>query len=572
MASCGSEFDFNEEYSRTETFDQMFASGTGGVYNASAAIYGKLIQGLTDIQGFRSAITTNGYLNARSDETTDIFNLGIYTENNLPDDIWDNHYGGIYLANRFLILAQEAIDGDSGMLIDVDYDYIYDGYMAEAKVLKAFFYFELLRRYGPVPILTEADAARDPYENDAVNDVEIPTLDELVAHIAELCDEATASDNLATVRVSGTAYGRVIKDTAYMIKARTYMYAASKVSGDATAFNNYLDLSIAESLRMVTTAAADAVTYANMFNPSVTGNYNNTTSFIMTEGGYNHLTLAKSNYPVGFNLGQGLINPTHDLVEAYYKSYMKDMDAEFDLSVENPYSAIIADKRFLATVLYNGETFNSRVLEMYEGGLDASSAFTYGTGTGYYITKFIHPSKGDLAAASGTANVHWIFMRYSEVYLNLAEALFYRRGNSYSDTTEVGSGDYTTTATSMSYLNSLRTSNTRGLTAVAATDFDDDADYLDFLRNEIRVELAFEGHYFFDVKRWCNMSDDNSTYAYTPQQKIHKVVITSTDGGATCTYEKQEIEGEVRFTRMTDYPLPPIETLNDFLDDIDYSI
>jgi hypothetical protein len=103
----------------------------------------------------------------------------------------------------------------------------------------------------------------------------------------------------------------------------------------------------------------------------------------------------------------------------------------------------------------------------------------YSAQSGFYIRKFVDPAVG--AGSRGTGSeVPWIRYRYAEVLLNAAEAAF-----------ELGNP-----GEAVGYINQLRdrAGFTTPLTAAQLT--------FDRIVNERRVELAFEGHYIFDRKRW----------------------------------------------------------------------
>ncbi len=349
---------------------------------------------------------------------------------------------------------------------------------------------------------------------------------------------------------TATWFGRVTKETAYAIKSRAFIYGASLAAkaGNTTLKNTYLQKCIDASLELlgdVSSTASRLDTYTTLFVGNNTNCTTNSNEVIYERrGAVTTLNLAKYHYPIGFELAYGRLNPSHDLVEAYYKSYMGDMDAELDMSGTTPYSAVSSDPRFTATVLYNGITFNSRTLEMYTGGLDASSALVRGTQTGYYSKKYLNVAM-DLVNDSGTY-IPWFIFRAADAYFNLVEAIYYLNG-SYDAV------DATAGVSAEALLNTIRTKRAYSNAPV----FTSNDEFMDFYRNERRVEFAFEGQYYFDAKRWIRFDS-----SYMPNTQVHGVEITLNSDGEP-VYSVVEMEGETRFVRVAeDHPIPASETQN----------
>ena len=133
-------------------------------------------------------------------------------------------------------------------------------------------------------------------------------------------------------------------------------------------------------------------------------------------------------------------------------------------------------------VLTNNVSFKSRNVERWTGGLDGKGR-DKATRTGYYLRKYVDPN---INLVTGTTSVHtWIFMRLSEIYLNYAEAL---------NEANPGHADIKT------YVVRLRTRATVTMPALPAGLTQEQM--RERIRHERQVELAFEGHRIWDVRRW----------------------------------------------------------------------
>lgn len=141
--------------------------------------------------------------------------------------------------------------------------------------------------------------------------------------------------------------------------------------------------------------------------------------------------------------------------------------------------------RFYATILYDGALFQGRGVETFlpggkdsnEGPVSANNAIT----TGYYYRKFINESIVD-PSENNQGNSPWIFIRYAEILLNYAESKYFL-------------GDE---ATCRDYINMIRSRPGVNMPPVTESG----AALLTRLQHERQIELVFEEHRYFDVRRW----------------------------------------------------------------------
>ncbi|MEJ7913071.1 MAG: RagB/SusD family nutrient uptake outer membrane protein, partial [Chitinophagaceae bacterium] len=151
----------------------------------------------------------------------------------------------------------------------------------------------------------------------------------------------------------------------------------------------------------------------------------------------------------------------------------------------NPYAS--RDPRLGLFVVFNGAPFKtgtlSRAVETFDGGADNILTNPNSTKTGYYMRKFLSENATYNVTGAAQRRRPWVLFRYAETLLNHAEALNEAVGP---------------TADVYSSINLVRV---RGGLPVLPTGLSQGA-MRDRIRNERRVELSFEEHRFFDVRRW----------------------------------------------------------------------
>ncbi len=192
------------------------------------------------------------------------------------------------------------------------------------------------------------------------------------------------------------------------------------------------------------------------------------------------------------------------------------------------------EPRFYASVLYNGAAWKGRTVETFEGGVDG---FAFGGGTtctGYYMRKLFDGSKKTQTDGFLPGDLTYYFMRYAEVLLIYAEAM-----------AEQGSIDKALTA-----LNKVRAR--AGFTTPVTAGSKDE--FMRLLRHERMVELAFEGHRFWDLRRWG--------LAKTVLNNTNCTGIKITKTGTDWNYEKIDCDnGKKRVypEKYDRFPIPTVE-------------
>ncbi|MCK9412542.1 MAG: RagB/SusD family nutrient uptake outer membrane protein [Prolixibacteraceae bacterium] len=443
----------------------------------------------------------NSWLASASDEAEEVlvtesiqnFNIGNWNQYSNPDNVWAKNYQGIRKANDFSQMADTITWYEWKLSNPTAYnDRVFrtNLWKNEMFFLRGFFYFELIKRYGGVPLIKEKlNMAR----LDSIASIKRSSFSDCVEYIVTQCD--TAAKNLPVTQVAAD-YGEITKGAALALKARTLLYAASDLfnkSGNSNPVLGYTDgnrqqrwIRAAEACKAVLDMAPS--TYALHTNYGALfllgSAFNKEVIFECRRGALNSFEAA--NYSIGFNGGRTGTCPSQNLVDAYE---MKDGTA---FSWSNPAQAadpyLNRDPRLALTVVLNNATFNGRKIELWEGGKDGLP-LDRASKTGYYLSKYVVQNL-DLTK-NQTSYHQWLNFRLAEMYLNYAEAMNEAFG---PDNKSI----YTLTAREA--VNLVRA---RAGVVMPAFPLGMAADqFRTRLRNERRVELAFEDHRYWDVRRW----------------------------------------------------------------------
>ncbi len=358
----------------------------------------------------------------------------------------------------------------------------------EVRFLRAYFYFELFRSYGDVPLVTTT------LTNAQANNVTRTPADEIVKFIVDEIDEIAPYLPVSYVTEVNSEIGRATRVAAYALKARTLLYAASPLfnpSGDkakwakaAEACKFVLDNADAWGLKL--SAYGSLWGHDAFFNPELI--------FGLGRGEFNSFEMA--NYPVGVENGASGNCPTQSLVDQYEyqdngETFGQRHPGAIDLGASDPYEGL--DPRFALTIVRNGDEWptngaQKKRIETFRGGFNAAPKYG-ATPTGYYLKKYVDGACVTTADNQTTRRHTWILMRLGEFYLDYAEAVFYATGSA-------NSAAYGMTANEA--VNVLRRR-----ASVSMPEFTEDgAAWVARYERERLVELAFENHRFWDVRRW----------------------------------------------------------------------
>ncbi len=381
----------------------------------------------------------------------------------------------------------------------------------ELRFLRAYFYFELFKTYGDVPLVTTT------LTNGQANNVERTPANKVVKFIVDELDEIATYLPISYAEEPYAEIGRATRGAAYALKARTLLYAASPLhnpSGDPAKW-----AAAAEASKYVIDHAK-TWGYSLSSYSALWGNdafFNKELIFGLGRSSSNDFE--KANYPIGIENGASGTCPTQSLVDQYEyqdngQTFGERHSADAIDLTTNPYDGL--DPRFDLTVVKNGDQWPSngtqkKVIETFVGGFNAAPKYG-ATPTGYYLKKLVDGSCVTTTDNQVSKQHTWILFRLAEFYLNFAEAAYYATGSANDATYGMSANDA---------INVLRTRSD-----INMPKFTEEGDaWVKRYERERLVELAFENHRFWDVRRWKKGS------TYFTNIKVAKI----TDGGNTLT-------------------------------------
>lgn len=495
-----------------------------------------------------------------SDEGQGVITTGLYQDNNSAAfhqlrDAHDGHGAGntgywtrswqqIRLCSQFIeVIDQAAVNVESNR----------GRFKAEARVLRAFFYMELVKWFGKVPILD----GTVPFDTD-FSTLGRSSVYEVAKFIVADCDAALADPSLPWRITDPNDAMRMTKATAWALKVKAMLFAASPLHNEGQ--NHWQEAYTVAKDGVAQLKANGYQLFTQTTQPAVFGSgpgaalrqlvcqnadYSATPrdkeTIFQVRGGdvfVWHIGYIGSNMP---NTYKNAVSPTQELVDAF-----ETIDGKPVLNLSNPYldekhlqpnyntdnttydpnnPYANRDPRFYETALHNGSKilFDNQTVEVetFTGGRHAPSfdvTNRVSSRTGYYHTKLVTPG----ASQNNQINCsRWKYYRLGETLLDLAEAA-----------AEAGQLDEARTAA-----NEVRArSGMPGLPAGLSQ-----AELILRIRNERRVELAWEEQRYFDVRRWQTPTGDLADL----NRWMTAMVITKS-GNGNLTYTRRSISGNPR--------------------------
>jgi hypothetical protein len=492
-------------------------------------VYSRIPDDFMGVAGAMRSSGTDEAVHVNSSNYIRTFNDGSWSPNRTIDARWTVNYSGIREANFFLEESKDETWDELRYNRDPDYEdrmEQFNLFQYEARFLRAFFYFELFKRYGGVPIIGDATLT----ESEALL-VERASAQEVVDYIVSECDVAIANLPENYNDIWGQENFRATKWAAMALKARTLLYAASPLHNPQGDSDKWIAAAEASKAIIDSGVFSLEVDYADAVNKNVSSE--------LLFGKYTGLSnsFERANFPVGFASGNTGTCPTQNLVDAYemiaWGLPITDGLAGYD--PDNPYEG--RDERLAKTILTDGATWKGTTLEIWEGGMNAPP-LQNATKTGYYLRKYVGES-AELEGANVSVLSHtWTLFRYAEVLLNYAEAMNEAYGPQ-------GNGDGV-----LSDLNALeavtQVRDRVSLPTFFHSTYNQDQ-FREALRRERRVELAFEDHRFWDVRRWGIGHDT----------EIKGMSITK--NGDDLSFEVTTVEQRVWEDKMMLFPIPQAE-------------
>lgn len=459
---------------------------------------------------------TDDALPSRLGTQPDFYRTGRISSVSLPDNTWSRNYTGIRRANLFLSKIDIVPTTPTQKA----------QWKAEARFLRAYFYFELIKRWGGVPLVGDKVYQSSDNLNIARN-----TFDECVNYIVSELD--AIKGDLLPATVPDADWGRANIGADLALKSRVLLYAASPLNNPSNDLAKWT--AAANAAQAVKALGVYTLTSNWSANLYATKN----TEFIFIKESATNANVEINNGPIGYQQGLGATSPSQNLVDAFLMANGKMIsDPASGYNPNNPY--VNRDPRLTGTVMHNGKQWLGRAVETFEGGRDKPGGNRTQTRTGYYLRKFM--GAFETSTAYSNQPHHALLFRYAEILLNHAEAVNESNGP---------------IADVLADLVLIRkragiaagTDNLYGLSNTLTKD-----QLRDIIRNERRIELAFEEHRTWDLRRW-------KIAEVVLNQPVRGVKIESNGSGFTYTYF-DAAKSVFDASKMYLYPIPQSELLS----------
>jgi len=444
------------------------------------------------------------------------------------NDTWA--YNPMYIRIRACNMTIERLTGTNNSITDQS---LKDQLLGEAHFLRGYFYQQLVRFHGGVPLISKTYSLDDDFS------IKRSSYEDCINFIIKDCDEAAQLLTGKTLQK-----GRTSALAAMALKARVLLYAASDLHDNPTASSKAPVLAGYANPEFLGYAAGDrnqrwqaAQTGAKaVVDLGIGYKLNLSAAVSATEGRANYKSIAmgggskaagidaaaaselifgryfidrsdmrygRANGPNGYHNWAGN-TPIGLLVDDYEMLDGSPFSWTNPAQKAAPY--VNRDPRFYATVLYDGAGWKPR--DKVSGGVDpanqiqtgeydlqeGSSVISFkgldtrgssienwnGSWTGYYTHKFIDPDP-NIVDASMPQFIPWPFFRYTEAVLNYVEA----------------SIELNQLSEAVLWLNRIRFR--AGMPAVTASS---QTELREVYRHERRIELAYEEQRYHDARRW----------------------------------------------------------------------
>lgn len=505
FVSCSDFLDYDEvsQYEESQIF-----SNFGRTQQFVTNIYSYLRSDFCSVDGAMRASACDEAVHVWDNSSIHTFTNGTWGPRNTVDDVWGHYYSGIRAANFYL-------ERGTGKLFE-EYMYMdgyatqmrkYRNYEYEVKFLRAFFHFELIKRYGGVPIVDRMINS----DNEA-NSMSRNSFHDCVDFIVDECDSVAKYLPISYDVNYDSETGRVPRAAAYALKSRVLLYAASELH-NPKGNENY-----EKRWERAALAAQEVMDLAGEFKIKTLSLYElipnnlNCQEVIWERREGKQGNFESKNYPIGFEGGNTGTCPTQNLVDAYG---MKSGS----YNPQDPYNKN-RDPRLNHTIAVNNSAWvYGDKLECWEGG-NSGYPKVGASPTGYYLKKYINKNV-DFRPGGSTAFFHsWVLFRYGEILLNYAEAVNEVVGPNVKNSTFK--------KTAIETLNLIRRRTLILMPNIPSSTSDADK-FRELVRNERFVELAFEDHRFWDIRRWKIgpqtteikgmqiIKDENGSFEYTPR-------------------------------------------------------
>ena len=430
---------------------------------------------------------------------------------------WTLWYSGITKTNKAISLLHQF-----GQMSQEDKTRI----EAEIRFMRAFLYFDLMKRYKEIILYNEN---MDEYQKDK----EISTEEEGWNFIQS--DLEFAAANLPDRTASK---GRIDKGMAWGFLSRAMLYAerwdvVKTAAEEVEKLGYQLEADYTDALMKDTGMGNNEAILQYHFDRA--SNVTNPYDFYYTPGG---------DYTIYGEAGGGYGTPTQEMVESYEyaKGGFPDWTTWHGTTTQTPPYAEL-EPRFHATILYNGAPWKNRTIESYVGGADGWSQWNVDrepkgrTTTGYYLRKMVDETHDVIAYSNGVQPLS--VLRYAEVLLNKAEACYHLDDAAGANA-------------------AVRAIRDR--VGLPYTDKGGSALW-EAIRQERKVELAYEGLWYWDLRRW-GVAHKQYPEGLSGYQQHGLKIENNGDGTFTYTYVSVDDQDRNFPEKMYRFPMPSGELNN----------
>jgi len=449
---------------------------------------------------------------------------GQWSSSNSPmNGNWQNRRGSIQYINFFLSFHEE-VEWSKDVRIN---NMFIDRMKGDAHGMRALFMYHLLLEHAGwtadgqllgIPILTEPETInsdfnlpRNTFEGciDQISeDVRVATENLPLFYVPANFKDEDVPEKYKEDGVSAIQYIRVFGNTnvggrmsgaiAEAILAQAYLLAASSAYNPENDRNKWekAALQMATVLNHIQNAGSNPIAQIDPTGSTWFLSANVSKEMLWRGDKDSVTTLERDHYPPT-HFGRGRLNPTQNLVDAFPMANGYPIGhASSGYNPNDPYAG--RDPRLEKYVIYNGSTFKSTVINTAVDGPnnDALGRIETSTRTGYYMKKLLNPvTHFDPAQEPNRPQRYKAYIRYTEMFLGYAEAANEAWGptdarmgySAYDVIKAIRARAKVGTTNGDAYLESIK---------------GDKAKMRELIRNERRLELCFEGHRFWDLRRW----------------------------------------------------------------------
>jgi len=469
---------------------------------------------------------------------------GGWTSSDNPLDQWGGTYEMFLYLNTFMEIAPEV---EWDWTSKTKNDYFAQRLMGEAYALRAWWGFNLLQAHAGMsggellgyPIITEVTGVEDEYKlprdtyADCINQI-LSDLDEAIGLLPLTWeDESGNPEYNSTMGARNT--NRINGISAKALKSRVLLYAASpSYNSSGITWNQAAQAAAVvmdDNGGLGVLDASDLEFYKD---------YQSSEILWASSRAQNQSNWEEDNFPPS-KFGKAQTNPTQDLVNIFPMLDGTPISGDLQDSVSQYENR---DPRLAKYVVYNGANFGGSTISIAdeELNIDAPGRSINATRSGYYLKKFINEGVSIDPGAPTVGKDHfYTYARYTEVLLNFAEAANEAQGpdasvNGYS---------------AREVVNAIRTR--AGISSTSYIDGLDKDGLRMAIKNERRIELCFEGHRFWDIRRWNDKADMKSS--------VSGVKISADNTSATISvlenqsYQDHQIYGPIPYNETLKYDI-----------------